>query len=67
MKHKSLVLVCFLGLFYLNGCASTVAGAATGAAIEVAKVPFQIAGALVGAVAHTAGAIVGETSDGDDE
>lgn len=68
MKVKYYLTVAGICLMVpLQGCVGTVAGAATSTAIQVAKVPVYVAGALVGAIAHTAGAIVGETSDGDDE
>ena len=74
MKEKSafiylpgvilMILVMTLGL---QGCLGAAAGLAVGTAIEVAKIPFRVAGAAVGAVAETAGAIVGEKSGQEDE
>lgn len=56
MLYKMLPVICLLGL--LQGCAFQVAssatgavvGAATGAAAEVAKVPFKVGGAVVDVV-----------------
>ena len=46
--------VLLLGLFLvisLSGCVAQVIGATTDAAIEVAKVPFKVGGAVVDVVA----------------
>ncbi len=40
--------LCVLGLFAMtSGCIGTVVGQTTSAAIEVAKVPFKVGGAVV--------------------
>lgn len=49
----------------LYGCMSTAASIAGGTALEVAKLPFYVAGAVVGATAEAAGAMTAEAS-GDD-
>ena len=36
-----------LSLLFLSGCAGTVIGAATDAALAVAKVPFKAGGAII--------------------
>lgn len=47
MRVLTKILSClFLGL-YLTGCVGAVVGAAVDTTIEVAKVPFKVAGAAV--------------------
>jgi len=46
----SKILVVFLLLGSLSGCVSTIVGAAVDTTIEVAKVPFKVAGAAVDVV-----------------
>ncbi len=43
---KAFLLVLMISLN--AGCVSSAAGAATSAAIEVAKIPFKVAGAVIG-------------------
>ena len=45
-------LLIAMTLLALTGCASTVIGTATDAAIAVAKVPFKVGGAVVDVVTH---------------
>ena len=47
-------------LLLLNGCASTVIGTATDAAIEVAKIPFKVGAAVIDVV-------TGDDDDDEDE
>jgi len=37
----------FLAVFLLSGCVGTIVGAAVDTTIEVAKVPFKVAGAAI--------------------
>jgi len=46
----SKILAVFLLLGSLSGCVSTIVGAAVDTTIEVAKVPFKVAGAAVDVV-----------------
>lgn len=48
---STILSVCLLALLMLNGCASTIIGTATDAAIEVAKVPFKVGAAVIDVVA----------------
>ena len=48
MKHKLLSMVLLATIVAgTSGCVGTVVGAATDVAIEVAKVPFKVGGAVV--------------------
>lgn len=58
MKGKRLALCVLCLVPILSGCLGT--------AMQVATVPFKVAGAVVGAVAHTAGTLVGERSESDE-
>lgn len=55
--HKKFRLLLILSLLLLGGCVGSVVGGAVDAGIEVAKVPFKVAGAAVDVV----------TPDGGDE
>ena len=46
-KQTSLII---LTLLMLSGCVSTVVGAVVDTAIEVAKVPFKVGGAVIDVV-----------------
>ena len=48
MKHTSVRAMLFLPLLLsLTGCLGTVVGSAVDVTLEVAKVPFKVAGAVV--------------------
>lgn len=44
------LLVAAIAIFMLNGCIGTIVGTAADVAIEVAKVPFKVGGAVVDVV-----------------
>lgn len=62
---KEIISIITLSLA-LQGCIGSAVGATTDAAIALARVPFKVAGAAVGAVAQTAGAIVGDAAGDED-
>ena len=45
--HKGLRIVTLSCLLVLSGCVGTLVGAAVDTTIEVVKVPFKVAGAVV--------------------
>ena len=45
--HKGLRIVTLSCLLVLSGCVGTLVGAAVDTTIEVAKVPFKVAGAVI--------------------
>ncbi len=47
LTHKRSVVIVLLCAFFLSGCVGAVVGAAVDTTIEVAKVPFKVAGAAV--------------------
>lgn len=64
MKGKRLfIYMCFM-ILALYGC-GTAASIAGGTALAAVKLPFYVAGAVVGATAELTGVAVAEASDND--
>lgn len=65
-KLKSLVLICLMSVT-LSGCIGALVGAAVDTTIEVAKVPFKVAGAVVDVAKGDGKSKKKSQSDDDDE